>query len=93
MQGQSVAVVNEIEEIDDISEFNGSVLYRCNPISQFNPFTNKAHQIVDKPVIIGSSQFADAAKIKGGDEVSFVIDGISYRRKFQISSKLKGTVA
>ncbi len=93
LQMQDVAVANEIEAIDDISEFNGSVLYRCNPISQFNPFTNKAHQIVDKAMIIGSSQFADAAKIKGGDEVSFVIDGISYRRKFQISSKLKGTVA
>lgn len=79
--------------IADISEYNGSVIYRCNPISQFNLFTDKAHQIVDKSVLIGSQQFADAAKIKGGSQVTFSVDGQSLTRKFKISSKLKGTVA
>ncbi|MEA1918223.1 MAG: 2Fe-2S iron-sulfur cluster-binding protein [Campylobacterota bacterium] len=79
--------------IAEIKEFNGSVIYAVNPISQFNPFTDKAHQIVDKAVLIGSQQFADAAKIKGGSEVNFTLNGVSITRKFQISHKLKGTVA
>ncbi len=81
------------EAIADIEEYNGTVLYRCNPISQFNLFTDKAHQIVDRAVIMGSSQFADAAKIKSGEEVAFEIEGQRYTRIFKVSSKLKGTVA
>jgi len=79
--------------IADIQEFNGSVIYSCNPISQFNRFTDKAHQIVDKAVLIGSQQFADAAKIKSGEDVTFSVDGQTITRKFKLSNKLKGTVA
>lgn len=80
-------------EIADIREFNGSVIYNCNPISQFNRFTDKAHQIIDKAILIGSQQFADAAKIKSGEQVTFSVDGQTITRKFKLSSKLKGTVA
>ncbi len=88
-----VRTTQKPEPISDICEFNGSVVYSCNSISQFNPFTNKAHQIIDKAVLIGSQQFANAAKIKGGDKVAFEIGGKRMTRKFQVSSKLKGTVA
>ncbi|MDQ1340947.1 MAG: NADH-quinone oxidoreductase subunit, partial [Campylobacterota bacterium] len=30
---------DEIEEIADIAEYNGTVVYRCNPVLQFNQFT------------------------------------------------------
>ena len=82
-----------IEEIADIKEFNGTVLYSHNPISQFNVFTDMAHQIIDKNVLMGSQQFADAAKIKSGEDVKFMIDGNETTRHFQVSNKLKGTVA
>jgi NADH-quinone oxidoreductase subunit G len=80
-------------EIADIKEYNGSVIYSCNPISQFNLFTDKAEQIVDKALLLGSQQFADAARIKSGDEVTFNLNGKNITRKFKLSSKLKGTVA
>ena len=82
-----------LDEIADIKEFNGTVLYSHNPISQFNIFTDMAHQIIDKNVLMGSQQFADAAKIKSGEDVKFVIDGKEMQRHFQVSNKLKGTVA
>lgn len=82
-----------IDEIEDIREFNGTVVYSHNPISQFNVFTNMAHQIIDKNVLMGSQQFADAAKIKSGEDVKFIIDGKEMQRHFQVSNKLKGTVA
>ncbi|MBN2895475.1 MAG: (2Fe-2S)-binding protein [Campylobacterales bacterium] len=88
-----VSCEENIGVIADIQEYNGTILYRCNPISQFNLFTDKTHQINDRAVILGSSQFAEAAKIKSGEEVRFVIDGRAMSRKFQVSSKLKGTVA
>ena len=79
--------------IDEIKEFNGSVVYRCNPLSQFNPFTDKAHQIIDEAVLVGSEQFAVAARIKSGEFVRFTIDGKVTERMFKINKKLKGTIA
>ena len=89
----STEVEFTIDEIAEIKEFNGTVLYSHNPISQFNVFTDMAHQIVDKNVLMGSQQFADAARIKSGEDITFMIDGIQHKRYFQVSNKLKGTVA
>jgi len=84
----------EIEDVDDIAEFNGAVVYRCNaPLSQFNPFTDKAHQIVGEAILLGSAQFATAARIKGGDTVKFDLDGKEVTRLFKVDNKLKGTIA
>lgn len=93
LKSRKVKASGSPSAIADIEEFNGSVIYSCNPISQFNRFTDKAHQIVDKAVLIGSQQFANAAKIKSGEEVTFSVNGQTITRKFKLSSKLKGTVA
>jgi NADH-quinone oxidoreductase subunit G len=93
LDNPDVETSGKLETLSDIPEFNGSVIYRCNPLSQFSPFTDKAHQIVDEPVLTGSQQFAVAARIKGGEHVTFVVDGRRVERKFEIDSKFKGTVA
>ena len=94
LDNRKVDIEGEIEEIDDIAEFNGTVVYRCNaPDMQFNPFTDKAHQIKGDMVLTGSKQFATAAKLKSGDSVRFEIDGVRFERTFKINSKLKGTIA
>lgn len=82
-----------LDDISDIKEFNGSVLYRCNPLMQFNLFTDKAHQISEEAVLTGSEQFALAAKIKDGERVRFTIGESHQERVFKIDEKLKGTVA
>jgi NADH-quinone oxidoreductase subunit G len=43
--------------------------------------------------MMGSQQFADAARLKSGEDIKFMIDGVEYKRYFQVSNKLKGTVA
>lgn len=83
-----------LEDIGDISEFNGTVIYRCNhPQSQFNSDANKGGQIKGELVLLGSNQFASAAKIKAGIVVRFEMDGKTYQRKFKVSETLKGTIA
>ncbi len=94
LKSMEVTCNNEIEVIDDIAEFNGSVVYRCNyPLSQFSPFTDKSHQIVGEDVLLGSEQFAIASKIKANQMVKFAVDGINYEKKFIVNKHLKGTVA
>jgi len=94
LENVSVKGDDSIEEIDDLAEYNGSVIYRCNfPLNQFNSFTDKAHQTTEEPFLEGSKQFAIASKISAGDTVRFTMDGKEYTRKFKISHNLKGTLA
>jgi NADH-quinone oxidoreductase subunit G len=82
-----------IEPISDISEYNGVVIYNCNPISQSNEFTKDTKQLQCEPTLLGSSQFAQVAKIYDGDIVEFNLNGLVLRRVFKIDTKLKGTIA
>ncbi len=76
-----------VEEVDDISEFNGTVVYRCN-----HPLSQAGHE-EDELMLLGSKQFAMAAKIETGAMVRFEMDGKTYQRKFKVSEDLKGTIA
>ncbi len=77
----------QLEDVDDICEFNGTVVYRCNPSM------DKSHQVKADLVLLGSEQFATAAKVKAGTMVRFEMDGKTYQRKFEVSEDLKGTIA
>ena len=83
-----------LEDVDDISEFNGTVVYRCNhSLSQFDPKIEKSEPVEGELVLLGSKQFATAAKVKAGTMVRFEMDGKTYQRKFEVSENLKGTIA
>lgn len=83
----------EVEELDDMPEFNGTVIYQCDPVLQFNSYTQKAAQLPKESFLRGSAQFAVAAKISDGDmvEISFGVSKI--QREFKLDSDLKGTIA
>jgi NADH-quinone oxidoreductase subunit G len=82
-----------VEAVAPIAEFNGTVVYRCNlPLWQYNPFTAKAHQIKGDTTLVGSPQFATAAKLKAG-KVKYTVNGKEIEKKFKIDKKMKGMVA
>jgi len=83
----------KIDEVGELEEFNGSVVYSCNPISQFNKFTKDCKQIEERAELIGSEQFATASKIKSGDTVRFTVNGQEFMRYFKVDKNLTGTVA
>ena len=83
----------KIDEVSELDEFNGSVVYSCNPINQFNRVTSQCKQIHEKLDLIGSEQFAVASKIKSGDMVKFTVNGVEFIRHFRVDRKLTGTVA
>jgi len=83
----------KIDEVRELGEYNGSVIYSANPISQFNKFTQDCEQIQEKPELVGSEQFAIASKIKSGDTVKFVMNGVEYTRHFKVNRKMTGTIA
>lgn len=81
----------ELEEIDDLPEFNGTVIYHCNPVNQFNAYTARTAQLDKDTSLRGSAQFAMAAKIADGDSV--MIEGSNVVKTFILDTTLKGTIA
>ncbi len=80
-----------LESIDELPEFNGTVVYRCNPVNQFNAYTARSTQLEKDNALRGSAQFATAARISNGDRI--VIEGSDDVRTFVLDETLKGTIA
>ncbi|BDY13287.1 2Fe-2S iron-sulfur cluster-binding protein [Hydrogenimonas cancrithermarum] len=88
------SVDSTLEEVADLPEFNGAILYRCDPVLQFGPQTYRASQLSkEEPVLFGSQQFAMAAKLKEGMRVKLHVGGVEMERVFKIDPDLKGTIA
>ena len=89
----SVEVNGTLDEIDELPEFNGSVIYHSNPVLQFNAYTSQSKQLEKDSMLRGSAQFAAAAKISDGDEVEISFASVTVTRKFKLDDDLKGTIA
>lgn len=93
LENVEVRADGQLDEIDDLPEFNGTVVYRCNPVNQFNAHTAKTAQLEKETALRGSAQFAAAAKIADGDAVRIEYAGGNEERRFVLDPKLKGTIA
>jgi len=83
----------KLEEVEDLPEFNGTVVYHCNPVNQFNGYTARASQLEKEAILRGSAQFAAAAKIADGDKIRVEFPHSTQERMFKLDSSLKGTIA
>jgi len=83
----------ELEELDDMPEFNGTIIYHANPVLQFNNYTCKTKQLPRESYLLGSAQFGVAARITDGDMVEIGFGATKIQREFKVDSELKGTVA
>lgn len=79
--------------VDALPEFNGTIVYHSNPVLQFNANTDQAKQLLEEAVLRGSNQFAVAAKIADGDQITIEFNGQKIQRKFELDETLKGTIA
>ncbi|MEK6658962.1 MAG: ferredoxin, partial [Campylobacterota bacterium] len=87
------AADGKLEELDDMPEFNGTIIYQCDPVLQFNNYTFKTAQLPKENFLRGSAQFAVAARIADGDMVEISYKETKIQREFKLDSELKGTIA
>jgi NADH-quinone oxidoreductase subunit G len=83
----------KIEEVEAIDTYNGTVIYRCEPLHQFNKNTEKSLLLQTNQQLRGSASFAAAAKIKDKDEVTISYNNQISKRVFKMDKSVKGTVA
>lgn len=82
-----------LDEIAELPEYNGTVIYNANPVLQFNNYTNKTTQLPKDNSLRGSKQFATAARISDGDMVTITFGSKTLKRTFKVDNELKGTIA
>ena len=83
----------ELNDVEDLPSYDGVVVYNVNSAHNPNSFTQKSKLTKTEPKLLGSKQFAMAAKVKDGDFVEFDLNGKKIRRVFSIDTSLKGTIA
>ncbi|MDH4944535.1 2Fe-2S iron-sulfur cluster-binding protein [Sulfurimonas sp. C5] len=83
----------KLEDVEELPEYNGTVIYNANPVLQFNNYTNKTKQLPKDNSLRGSAQFATAAKISDGDTVTITFGATTLTRTFKLDDELKGTIA
>lgn len=84
---------DDIDELDDMPEFNGTIIYHSNPVLQFNAYSAKTLQLPKDNFLLGSAQFALAAKLSDGDSVKLTSSYGEIKRVFRVDEELKGVVA
>jgi len=87
------AVDETLEEVAELDGFDGAVVYTCNPKEQFSAFTNICKPLKEEAYLLGSSQFATVTKLSDGESISFIVDGVTFKRVFKIDTSMKGTIA
>ncbi len=93
LQIDETSVADEISEVAELESYDGTVIYTCNPNSQKNIFTNLCSHLPQDSELIGSPQFAVAAKVKDGDNIEIELLGKTVERSFKVDDSLKGTIA
>jgi NADH-quinone oxidoreductase subunit G len=93
LKSQKLTVGRTLEEVEELEGFDGAVIYNCDPTEQFSAFTAKSSNLEDEAVLLGSQQFAVATKLKDGERIKFMIDGVNFDRLFKIDTSMKGTIA
>ncbi len=93
LQIDETQIEEKFSEVAELQSYDGTVVYICNPNSQKNIFTDKCSHLPQDKELVGSQQFAIAAKIKDGDLIEIDIAGKTVQKDFKVDNSLKGTIA
>lgn len=80
------------EKLHAAELMDGELLYLSNPIVQFSPFTNKAHQLKTDGKLYVSAEYAEAKGLTEGDKVEVENDLAKVETTVEIDSQLLGDI-
>jgi NADH-quinone oxidoreductase subunit G len=93
LSSSSVQPSGKIDELSDIGEFNGTVVYRCNPVLQFSPFTAKCSAISEQARLLASQSFMEKHTLQPNDVVELISEGKSIQLIVNSDLKISGDYA
>ncbi len=69
LEEKDFACSDDVQEIKEIKLGDGELIYLANPVMQFSPFTNKAHQLNEAGALYASNEFLEKRDLKDGSMV------------------------
>ncbi len=89
-----IDIDNPSEEIFNIGE-NETIIYRANPMNQFNEFTAIAHEFKDssKTGLYTNSTYLKNLDLKEGDKVFVEANGTAFELEVLIDNQISGEIA
>ena len=82
----------KIEALKSVKVEKGQYIYLSNPINQFSPFTNKAHQLASEGALYVSSAFLESESLSEGDEVEVKTASGALIMKVELDKQLSGEI-
>ncbi len=79
--------------IDEDQALDGTLVYLANPVRQFTPFTNKAHQLISEGGLYMSESALSGSELQVGDEVSVKTEAGEVSVKVISDNKIDGEIA
>jgi NADH-quinone oxidoreductase subunit G len=80
------------QEIDDISSFDGLVVYKCNPVLQFSDFTNSCSQLQGRSALMLSLELAQELGVEDGSAITLKNDFGEVSAEVNIDDKIAGKI-
>ena len=93
LKAKSTKSFDELETLAKVEKPKGKIIYRSNPINQFNHFTNKAHQLKTNGALYVSQNFLEAENLSEGETVEVKSDVGEISVKLELDKQLKGEIA
>ncbi len=84
---------DDVEELDTVLVLDEDIVYLANPVHQFSPFTNKAHQLNQAGALYVSSEWLKKRGLKNGDLVKIQKGEDSLTIKVELDCMILGDIA
>jgi len=94
-ESSSVSTIDEPSKKNFELKENETLIYKANPINQFNEFTAIAHEFKDdsKTGLYANAKFLEALGVKEGDKVLVDANGTSLELETIIDNQVSGDIA
>jgi NADH-quinone oxidoreductase subunit G len=94
LENNTISLIdNTYRVVSNTDKLNGVIVYRVNPTSQFNHFTNKAHQLATKASLFVTSAFLEANGLAENDVVELSNSNGKIVLTTKIDTKISGSIA
>jgi NADH-quinone oxidoreductase subunit G len=83
---------DEVEPLVSASILEGSIIYKANPIDQFNEFTAKCRLLDDESGYYASASQLEALGLSNGDDIEVSANGQTVKLKAVLDNKITGNI-
>lgn len=93
LDAASVENENSFAPMEATQECEGNVIYKANPINQFNEFTAKAHELDDKTGLYLSLSLSESLGLSAGDKANVSANGYNMDLDVIVDGQINGDIA